>query len=110
MPNVRILLLILALLAAPLTEAFARTGMAQRTELADAGDGFSTGGGASFMTRFVVVIGCAWVGSILARRLINSWWFGYIGARAGAMLGLDALAALGLFGESAAPAAAALAL
>ncbi len=45
-----------------------------------------------------LLVGGAWVGSLLARRLVNSSWFSLIGARLGAGLGLEAAASLGLLG------------
>ena len=45
-----------------------------------------------------LLVGGAWVGSMLARRLVSSNWVSLIGARIGAGLGLEAAASLGLFG------------
>ena len=45
-----------------------------------------------------LLVGGAWIGSILARRLVNSSWVSLIGARIGAGLGLEAAASLGLLG------------
>lgn len=45
-----------------------------------------------------LLVGGAWIGSVLARRLLNSNWVSLIGARIGAGLGLEAAASLGLLG------------
>ena len=58
--------------------------------------------------RIVAIAGSAWIGSVLARRVINSGWFGFIGARLGAMVGVEAVAGLGALWDwlaGAAPAA-----
>ena len=45
-----------------------------------------------------VLVGGAWIGSVVARRFIDSGWFSLIGARLGAGLGLESAASLGLLG------------
>ena len=45
-----------------------------------------------------LLVGSAWLGSIVARRFIDSGWFSLIGARLGAGLGLESAASLGLLG------------
>ena len=45
-----------------------------------------------------LLIGGAWAGSVIARRMLNSGWVSLIGARIGAGLGLEAAASLGLLG------------
>ncbi|MEI6560066.1 MAG: hypothetical protein WCO00_16840 [Rhodospirillaceae bacterium] len=45
-----------------------------------------------------LLVGGAWVGSVIGRRLINNRWISLIGARLGAGLGLEAMAGLGLLG------------
>ena len=50
------------------------------------------------MLQVGLLVGSAWIGSVLARRLVNSNWFSLIGARIGAGLGLEAAASLGLLG------------
>lgn len=65
-----------------------------------AGTGFSLSG--LPWAQIAVLVGGAYLGSSLARTLFDNRWFGLLGARLGQILGLDALAALGLAGEGAA--------
>ena len=55
----------------------------------------SPGSAAVPWVQIVVIAGGAWLGSVLARRVMNSGWFSFIGARLGAMVGVEALAGFG---------------
>lgn len=97
MASLRVLALILAIVAAPFGMADAQTPPARPSDVS----ANQTTSRLPPVLEIVAVAGCAWVGALLARRVFNSGWFGFLGARMGAMLGLDALATLGLLGETA---------
>jgi len=100
-PSLRRLVLILLLLGAPLGGVGAQPLPVPPSEEQGAPKTATVGR----WVPMVVVAGCAWLGAIVARRLLNSSWFALAGARLGAMLGADALSALGAGGGRAAQAA-----
>jgi hypothetical protein len=97
--------LTLALLAAPLLpRAEAQTLPVEATDATGSRDLPATILGAIANLPWLqigVLAGGSYLGSILARRFIDSTWFSLLGARLGAMIGLDALAGFEAIGEGA---------
>ena len=96
MSSLRMILLILLLLSTSITDADAQTTAVQPTESTGANAAPATEGGFSPWVKVAVVVGGAWLGSIVARRIFDRTWFSFVGGRLGAMLGSDAVAVVGL--------------
>ena len=88
-------------LAGLLVAALMATGepaLAQSPPAAGAGEQGATLALAAPVLQVGLLVGSAWIGAVLARRLFDSNLFALIGARLGAGLGIETAASLGVLG------------